>query len=164
MTGETTLRVQVIQGRGLAPKDSNGLSDPYVIVRVNNKKLTTKTIAKTLNPVWNETMTFTFRDDMFPQFIQVVCWDADFISRDFMGQITIPMKELFDTQTGVPIIYQEAGNRQWLKLQRKSHKDVVSGEIELNVGFEASGKSYETWRKIFKTFGGRVSPPPDPMY
>ncbi|KAI0244414.1 hypothetical protein L0F63_002814 [Massospora cicadina] len=151
MSCETVLRVQVIQGRGLAPKDSNGLSDPYVIVRINNRKLNTKTIRKTLNP-----------EDMFPQFVQVVCWDADFISRDFMGQVTIHMKELFDSRTGLPIKYKEGGNRHWHRLQKKTHKDNVTGEIELNFGFLSLGKSDEYWHRMFHSFGGRISPLPEP--
>ncbi|KAJ9060951.1 phosphatidylserine decarboxylase [Entomophthora muscae] len=162
MPGETTVRVQILQGRDLAPKDSNGLSDPYIVVRLNNKKLNTKTVSETLNPIWNETLSFTFKDDMFPQFIQIICWDADFISRDFMGQITIPIKDLFDKSSGLPIMYEDGKNRQWLRLQTKTQKDIVTGAIELNVGFEPSGKTYETWYKIFKSIGGRISPPSEP--
>ncbi len=43
--------------------DSNGLSDPYVKLHLlpgNQKatKLTSKTIEKTLNPEWNETLVY----------------------------------------------------------------------------------------------------------
>ncbi|KAI9292756.1 C2-domain-containing protein [Neoconidiobolus thromboides FSU 785] len=158
---EVILKIQVIQGRGLAPKDSNGLSDPYVIARVNNKKSQTKTINKTLNPVWQETLEFNLRDENFPQFVQIVCWDADFITRDFMGQITIHMKDLFDNKTGMPLQFEAFKNRQWYRLQKKTHKDIVTGELELNIGFEHKGKSNEFWNRLFFSFGGRISPPPD---
>lgn len=47
------LFINVIFGKGLRPADGR-TSDPYVEIFLPNKnKLTTKTINKTLNPVWN---------------------------------------------------------------------------------------------------------------
>ena len=51
----------VFQGRDLAARDLNGLSDPYVrITLLPDKKhrLETKIKRKTLNPRWNETFFF----------------------------------------------------------------------------------------------------------
>ncbi len=48
----------------LIAADTNGLSDPFVIVTLGrenapHRKQTSKTIPKTLNPVWNETFKFS---------------------------------------------------------------------------------------------------------
>ncbi|OBW67890.1 MAG: Long-chain fatty alcohol dehydrogenase [Aureobasidium pullulans] len=49
------LRVQVLEGRNLAPKDKNGTSDPYLVITLGDAREATSVIDKTLNPKWHQT-------------------------------------------------------------------------------------------------------------
>jgi hypothetical protein len=52
---DSVLTLSILEGRNLAAMDSNGFSDPYVIVRVGKTEFVTSIKFRTLNPVWNET-------------------------------------------------------------------------------------------------------------
>ena len=63
-----TLFVKVIRAFDLKSCDSNGLSDPYVILQINNQKKTTSIIYECLNPKWDEYFIFdinSLNEDIF---------------------------------------------------------------------------------------------------
>ncbi|KAK9728924.1 phosphatidylserine decarboxylase [Basidiobolus ranarum] len=153
----SALKIQVIRARNLAPKDSNGLSDPFVVVKLQNKKKTTKVIPKTLEPTWDTTFEFKINMRNPPKFIQVVCWDNDFFGRDFMGQLNLSFRELFID--GVPLSFDPSQKRTiWYTLEKKSSKDVISGEIELNMGFilTSSSNRSEDWVPVYESLVGKA--------
>lgn len=50
----TPWQVKLHRAVGLASADIGGTSDPFAVVEVNNQRLVTPTLYKTLNPAWDK--------------------------------------------------------------------------------------------------------------
>ena len=73
------LKVFVRTATGLKPADWNGKADPYVWVKSGGQKAKTKIVKKTLDPAWNELVSFSGRLSDFLQtglHLQVFDWDS----------------------------------------------------------------------------------------
>ncbi|KAG8587627.1 hypothetical protein GDO81_005732 [Engystomops pustulosus] len=87
--------------------DHNGLSDPYVKLHLlpgasKANKLRTKTLRNTLNPTWNETLTYygITDEDMIRKTLRIsVCDEDKFRHNEFIGETRIPLKKLKPNQT-----------------------------------------------------------------
>lgn len=120
------LIVEVIEARNLHPMDSNGTSDPYVIVIAGNKKMKTKIIYNTLNPVWTvgdpEIFTFTLSKKVKQILFECYDWDK-YTADDRQGQVKISVEDLLD--------YKE--HDAWHKLEPMKQDDFVAGDLHLKI-------------------------------
>ncbi len=80
MAAEYEVILVVHDGTNLAPKDPNGLSDPYVRIHVRGQdgatllRKETKVCRKSLSPTWNERFFLKCPLDVR---IGLECWDWD---------------------------------------------------------------------------------------
>nr|XP_033778573.1 double C2-like domain-containing protein beta [Geotrypetes seraphini] len=101
------LHCTISKAKGLKPMDHNGLADPYVKLHLlpgasKANKLRTKTLRNTLNPTWNETLTYygITDEDMIRKTLRIsVCDEDKFRHNEFIGETRIPLKKLKPNQT-----------------------------------------------------------------
>ena len=106
-----------IEARDLLSGDSNGLSDPYFqipkqqrgVIDLPKKKNRTKTIMKTLNPVWNHTFEMEYNPQACNKLL-VEVYDYDYIGKDdHLGTGEIPLDWM---SSGQRDLYEE-----WIPLK-----------------------------------------------
>uniref|UniRef100_A0A452SG30 Double C2 domain alpha n=1 Tax=Ursus americanus TaxID=9643 RepID=A0A452SG30_URSAM len=101
-----TLHCSILRAKGLKPMDFNGLADPYVKLHLlpgacKANKLKTKTQRNTLNPVWNEDLTYSgiTDDDITHKVLRISVCDEDKLSHnEFIGEIRVPLRRLKPSQ------------------------------------------------------------------
>lgn len=95
------LTVHIHSASDLRAADSNGLSDPFVRVTAGRKRLKTRVLNRTLNPVWDQRLEFFGALEAFllkPVVLRV--WDFDMLSlNDPIGSVTISLDEMREQQS-----------------------------------------------------------------
>jgi len=88
------LKLHLEKGVNLIAADSNGKSDPYVIIKIEHgPHARSKIISKTLNPVWNEEFKFHLKTG--DETIEFEVFDKDnFKKDDFLGKATLSLKDI----------------------------------------------------------------------
>lgn len=123
------LVITILQGKDMAAMDSNGLSDPFCIVRVNNaKKFKTNVAYETLSPVWNESVSIAMPQE--GDKISLDVFDKDVFQNDFMGTVSLTVEEIKEAS--------KKGGPQWLKLQ-----EAETGEIQVQFKVSKPGEQDE---------------------
>jgi hypothetical protein len=106
---DSVLTVRILEGRGLKAMDSNGFSDPYVIVRVGKNEFVTKIKFRTLDPVWNET------------------FELELLSKDYVDvRLTVMDNDLVGADDLIGEAMAECASwrqQQWLPLENSEFPD-----------------------------------------
>uniref|UniRef100_A0A1A9URC3 C2 domain-containing protein n=1 Tax=Glossina austeni TaxID=7395 RepID=A0A1A9URC3_GLOAU len=117
------LRVHLKSGTDLMAMDKNGLSDPYVKMKIGGRLLhKSRTIHRDLNPVWDEVFVVAIEDPFEPIIVKVFDYDWG-LQDDFMGSAQIDLTQL------------ELGKAEDinLQLQDTNHPERQMGEILINL-------------------------------
>ncbi|XP_056871114.1 double C2-like domain-containing protein alpha [Takifugu flavidus] len=101
------LHCTVLKARGLKPMDFNGLADPYVKLHLlpgacKANKLKTRTIRNSLNPVWNETLTYVgiTEEDLHRKTLRLTVCDEDKLTHnELIGASRVPLKRVKPGET-----------------------------------------------------------------
>ena len=140
------LKVYVIKGRGLAPKDKSGTSDPYLVVLLGNGRQSTPSISKTLNPEWKICFDMPLGD---VPLLECICWDKDRFKKDYMGEFDIPVEDIFSNG-------QISTEPKWFKLKSKRKEgkksSQVSGEVQMQFSIVDSANPAASPEEIQRKF------------
>ena len=92
--------VYVYQARNLAALDDSGFSDPYFEVTYCGKRAKSRTIKKTLNPQWMESVTLNVDVPQPAEYapgIRCSCYDWDrFSGNDLIGRFFVKFKDVIE--------------------------------------------------------------------
>lgn len=131
--------IEILQGRNLASKDSNGLSDPFCKILVGDTVVKkTKVIPRSLNPSWEGEVVTLGRKKASSGPVMLEVWDHDKLSEpEFMGRAEI------DVSPNGP---HARFNSVWLPLQNRGiASERVSGDIQVTVRSSAVSVRWEGW-------------------
>ena len=127
--------------------DSNGLSDPYVIVKLGKKVFKTKVKKKTLNPFWNEKFEMgEWPEDSSPIVLRVM--DKDLAFDDFIGEVRIGKLRPGEMVEGTHVL---SGNN--------SSQDKYRGQIQVQIKYHAEGEDDSQFQKGYASKRAHKSTP-----
>lgn len=158
------ITVTILRANGLAPKDKNGLSDPYCKVGWCFKPNAppkyvhqTRRKAKTLDPVWteddNNSKEWMMTEDITKYlYLKIQVWDHDTYNKDdFEGEVTVPITQL--------LVYKEKGKestdpseltlvlltREGREKNRDNEDNEVSGSVTFRWKYNPRRRKLPAW-------------------
>ncbi|KAG0592511.1 hypothetical protein KC19_1G258300 [Ceratodon purpureus] len=119
------LSITVLKAENLMPSDYQGLSDPYVVLRMLKQKRSrkkTSVLHNTLNPIWDETFHFLV-EDARQDMLHLQVWNDDTFGRDYLGS----------TATTLTRVIQESAFEAMFRLV-----GVPCGKVSLRLEWKTS--------------------------
>lgn len=126
------LIVEVVDAKGLAPKDGHGACSPYVQVDFYGQRKRTQTVISDLNPSWNEALDFNVgaHSDVFGDQIEIeVYHDKSYgptTRHNFLGRVHLTSSQFANVRKGEEAL-------QYFKLAKKHLLSWIQGEIGLKI-------------------------------
>ncbi|KAF8268505.1 C2 domain-containing protein [Lactarius quietus] len=160
-----TLRVQIISCHDLEAKDSNGFSDPYVVVSMLGKEFKTPVCKRNLNPIYkpqDATFEFPIHMSLVQKLgtlnLKFVVWDKDMIGKDFLGKNSLSVNEWFK---GAAFSFDDPENEPILiGLLSSCPTTMLYGTMRIKVGFvPPNPTSQPDFRNIFHTLANPTLAP-----
>ncbi|GJP42598.1 hypothetical protein CLOM_g2144 [Closterium sp. NIES-68] len=94
------LQIQLLEARGLPPKDNGGARDAFARLQMGASKARSSTVAKDNDPTWQEEFLFSVSDAEKDELL-VTVWDKSvFIGEEFLGQLVLPVRQLTQLNAG----------------------------------------------------------------
>ncbi|XP_072922457.1 multiple C2 and transmembrane domain-containing protein 1 isoform X2 [Hemitrygon akajei] len=127
------IQIKVAKAEGLMVADVTGSSDPFCVIELNNDRLQTHTVHRSLSPVWNKVFTFNIKD--IHSVLEVTVYDEDRDrSADFLGKVAIPLLTI------------QSGKEKAYVLKNKNLTGATKGVIylEMDVIFNVVRASIRT--------------------
>ncbi|KAK9477688.1 phosphatidylserine decarboxylase-domain-containing protein [Lipomyces japonicus] len=122
------LNVELIEANNLAAKDRGGTSDPYAVVKLDDARVSTQAISKTLNPQWNASFKIGLYHVDSEFILEGTVWDKDVFRKDYLGSFDISLEERFGTTNLVRDTLDNTGF--WVELYSARRKsNYVKGSI-----------------------------------
>ncbi|CEL55676.1 phosphatidylserine decarboxylase [Rhizoctonia solani AG-1 IB] len=135
------LRIQIVGCKDLRAADSNGKSDPFVVVSFAGKRMQTPVIPKTLYPEWAPkdaifTFPLYFSTIGSQGSIELIIWDKDrFSKNDYLGEVSLPIDDWFKWNGANGAAFDEAQLPFNERILSTDPKNPASGTMQIKIGF-----------------------------
>lgn len=142
-----TLEVELVRGIDMVAADAGGTSDPFCLVKINEKKVyKSKVVKKTLNPIWSEVFEIPIKNRKSDVLnIEVRDWNKVNFSQP-MGSLSFPLAQLMNDRRDeftLPLEETEKGSLQ-MRLLFSPNQLVPSSNSKDNLVTNIASKSLNT--------------------
>ncbi|KAL4264791.1 Phosphatidylserine decarboxylase proenzyme 2 [Pleurotus pulmonarius] len=137
-------RLQVLGCTDVLAKDSNGFSDPFVVVSILNTRHQTPVAKRTVNPVYapkDATFDYPLYLSLADKLgvVEFIVWDKDLMSKDYLGEVSLPLEDWFvDRANGTDraFAFDDSGNQPFsINLDSTRANTHATGSVKVKLGF-----------------------------
>jgi hypothetical protein len=131
------LMIHLKSAKNLVNADTFDLSDPYVTMELGRQKQKSKVIQDSLNPKWNERLSFSWSGD-WKDMISISVWDKDAVGKDdLLGDVKINIvKEVFKvSDSSAYAAFQDLKSTTEPVALDLSLQNIAHGSIQLSIEY-----------------------------